>query len=284
VFYPAGTTMARLGLFCLSDQPLHVIQRGNDRAHARPSIRMGAMTMMFSKHSAYRAALIVGVVACLLGAGLGRAEGGQPDQRTVRWLEEVLLGAEYGGDGRLCARWTRQPTLSTYFASPEQSELVADLVGELNDVLSQTSIKGIALLPAQDDTADIRVYFVPLSRFRSLSAELGFPYSDRDHGYFWGFWDRSHGLRQVHVLLATDILKGRHLRHFALEEITQSLGPMSDSAIYPDSAFYANGPDGGDAQHLSALDRKALYLLYAWLRPGDGRDELLAAVRDHWPD
>lgn len=250
---------------------------------------------MFIKHSARRAAsivsahckharLVVVVVACLLGSGQLGADAAPPDQRTVRWLQEVLLGPEYGGDGRLCTRWTHQPTLSTYYANPEQSELVADLVGELNDVLAQTSIEGIALLPPQDNAADIRVYFVPLARFRSLSAELGFPYSGRDHGYFWGFWDHSHRLQQAHILLATDILKGRHLRHFALEEITQSLGPMSDSAIYPDSAFYANGRDGGDAQHLSALDRKALYLLYAWLRPGDGRDELLAAARDHWPD
>jgi hypothetical protein len=220
----------------------------------------------------------------LLGSVQLSPAAAEPDQRTLRWLQEVLLGPEYGGDGRRCARWTRQPTLSTYYANREQSELVADVVAELNDVLSQTSIGGIALLAPQHDAADIRVYFVPLSRFPSLAAQLGFPYSNKDIGYFWDFWDDSHRIQRAYVLLASDRLKGRQLRHFALEEITQSLGPMSDSSIYPQSAFYANGDDGGDAQHLGALDRKALHLLYAWLRPGADRDELLTAVRDYWPD
>jgi hypothetical protein len=65
----------------------------------------------------------------------------------------------------------------------------------------------------------------------------------------------------VFVLLATDKLSGKTLRHFTFEELTQALGLARDSSLFSDSVFFANGADGGSAQELAALDRRLVTFL-----------------------
>jgi hypothetical protein len=96
------------------------------------------------------------------------------------------------------------------------------------------------------------------------------------------FPNHNYEIKQAFVFLAADKLRGKHLRHFALEEITQALGLANDSSIFADSIFYARGPDGGDAQRLSALDKQLIRFFYNHVQPGAQSREIRRAFQNHW--
>jgi hypothetical protein len=96
------------------------------------------------------------------------------------------------------------------------------------------------------------------------------------------FWNQEYAIQRAIVLLAADKLQGHSLRHFALEEITQALGLASDSPRLADSIFYASGPDGGDAQHLSDLDAQLITFFYNHVRPGARPAEVRRLFQRHW--
>jgi hypothetical protein len=213
------------------------------------------------------------------GAGGLAGAAGAPSRALVKeWAREVALGTEYGGGAKVVARWSHAPTLSVVKGSATDRADLDALVPVLNQELGATPITVVA---DGDEAADIRVYFVPLAEFSSIGQAAGFPVAPGNWGYFHVFWDKDHALTKSFVLLATDKLFGAELRHFTFEETTQSLGLASDSAIFPDSIFYADGSDGGDATALSALDRSLLRFLYAHTEPGDDGVAFDAAL-DQW--
>lgn len=201
-------------------------------------------------------------------AGSGGLAGaaGAPSALVKQWAEQVALGTEFGGGAKVVARWTSSPSLSVMQGDAADRAHLDELVPLLNQELGSVKIE---VLPDADPSANIRVHFVPLAEFDGIGQANGFPVVPGNWGYFYLFWDAQHALTKSFVLLANDQLTGDQLRHFTFEELTQSLGLASDSAIFPDSIFYASGSDGGDATELSALDRRLLRFLYAHTQPGD---------------
>lgn len=202
--------------------------------------------------------------------GLAGAAGAPSAALVKEWAREVALGTEFGGSSKQVARWTDSPSLSVVQGSAADRVHLDALVPVLNQELGSTPIDVVA---DGDESADIRVYFTPLAGFAAIGQQHGFPIVPGNWGYFYLFWDADRALTKTYVLLATDKLAGDELRHFTFEELTQSLGLATDSDIFPDSIFYANGADGGDATELSALDRSLLRFLYAHTQPGDGQAE-----------
>ncbi|MBK9000988.1 MAG: DUF2927 domain-containing protein [Myxococcales bacterium] len=219
------------------------------------------------------------------GAGSGGLAGtgglaGAPNAALVKqWAREVALGTEYGGGSKQVARWADSPSLSVVTGSAADRVHLDELVPILNQDLGPTPIQVVA---DGDDSADIRVYFTPLADFTAIGQQHGFPVVPGNWGYFYMFWDGDQALTKTFVLLATDKLSGDQLRHFTFEELTQSLGLATDSDIFPDSIFYANGADGGDATELSALDRRLLWFLYAHTQPGDDQAAFDAAFDQYF--
>ena len=105
---------------------------------------------------------------------------------------------------------------------------------------------------------------------------------DGNSGYVYTFWNRDYEIYKAIVLLATDRLRGRSLRHFTFEEVTQSLGVLNDSPLFPDSIFFASDADGGGATTLSPLDRDLVRFFYTHVSPGDQQPELDAAFDAYW--
>jgi hypothetical protein len=62
----------------------------------------------------------------------------QPDAEVLRWAQQILLGPEYGGEGRICSRWVKGPTLSVLGATPEEQKVIAATVTHLNATLANT--------------------------------------------------------------------------------------------------------------------------------------------------
>jgi len=213
---------------------------------------------------------------------MGSAVAAQPDADVVRWAEQVLLGPEYGGQEKVCSRWVASPRLSVFGASAQEEKVVAEVVAHLNETLARTRIGRIRMVASNDPRAEIRVYFAPISQFPTIAQQHGFRYFQGNLGYFWTFWNGRHEIYRAIVLLASDRLQGQKLRHFALEEITQSLGLSNDSPVFPDSVFFAKGGDGGAAQTLSDSDKRLLALFYNHIWPGMGPASVRAALMRYW--
>lgn len=220
------------------------------------------------------------LVVCLFVISPANAH---PDEKILLWVEEVILGPEFGGAGKVCSRWAKGPSLSIFGATPQQEEVVVGAVVHLNYTLAQTPIKQIVLLKANDTDADIRIYFAPLKELPTFAEKHNFYYAAGNWGYFWTFWNYQHEIERGFVLLASDRLKDKQLRHFALEEITQVLGLSNDSPIFPESIFYAMGNDGGNAQQLSKLDKKLITFFYNHILPGAKQADVRTAFKQYWP-
>jgi hypothetical protein len=164
-----------------------------------------------------------------------------------------------------------------------QKALLGDVAGTLTDALEGTDMS-VTLAGDADRTADMLVWFTPYAEFETVAAAEGFEVFPGNWGQFYFYWDQTSALTRVYVLIASDLLVGAQLVHFTFEEVTQALGTANDSAIMPDSLFFADGADGGDAQGPSCYDEALLHLLYAHLNPGDGDADVTSAVDAYWDE
>jgi hypothetical protein len=205
----------------------------------------------------------------------------QEDRRKVRqWVETVALGPEFGGSGKIVARWTRPIRLSVMKGDQDVRKDMLDLIPALNETLRPAGAP-LTVVGDRDPTAEMKVYFAPLAEFDAISKANGFSYVKGNWGYFYTFWNNQRQIERAYVLIATE-LKGPKLRHFTFEEVTQALGLSNDSELFPDSIFYSNGKEGGAATELSPLDRKLLSFFYTRVQPGFDRGRLGAAFDAHW--
>ena len=224
-----------------------------------------------------KSAALVLVFLCVAGWASPAVQA-QSSDKLARWVEEVTLGPEFGGSGKICSRWVTTPTLSVFGATALQRKVVASSLAHLNKTLAKTPIKKIRRLSPNDDDASILVYFAPLRELPDLAKQHSFKYVEGNWGYFYTFWNR-HRIHRAIVLLASDKLKGKLLRHFVLEEITQSLGLSNDSRIYSGSMFYGGQ---NNTQNLSQRDKKLIIFFYNHIQPGAKRRDVQVAFKKYW--
>lgn len=219
--------------------------------------------------------------------------GDDDPDRVKQWAHEVLIRAEFGGPEKV-VRWTHSPTLSVMEGSDADRADLLELIPVLRPLITPL---GIELQADGDPNADIKVWFTEEQNFGAIGAAHGFNVVPGNLGYFFYncpdgcFQDFS--LSEAYVLIAVDKLAGHQdgkmLRHFVFEEMTQVLGPKSDSALFPSSIFYSSedGADGGclyvgacRSWDLLSRDRKLVKLLYTYLAPGE--TSVAAAIDAHW--
>ena len=205
-----------------------------------------------------------------------------PDAGTTNWIGQVLLGAEYHRKTNRVTRWSASPTLSLIDADSETTRIASEVIGQLNKTLAQTRIRKIRLVAPGNYDARILVRCAPLDDLPRIANRHGFEYTVGNWGYFSIQRDTTHQILRAVVLIASDKLHGDSLRHFLLEEITQCLGPLNDSAIFEDSIFFSGNFRQGSPIALSPLDRRLLLFLYNHVPPGTKPEELLGIINEHW--
>jgi hypothetical protein len=199
-----------------------------------------------------------------------------------RFAQEVLTGAEYGHAAEACLRWPRSPRVSVLAGDATHEAAVRRVVAQLNNVLAHTPIR-LELLPARRPEADVEIHFVPLADFGAIARARGFQYPAGNVGFFWLRWSRAtREISHAVVLIASDRLWGNMLDHVVLEEVTQSLGPINDTAVIRDSMFFAGNIDAENRVTLAPVDAQLLTLLYNRLEPGSGPAAVRTAVATHW--
>jgi hypothetical protein len=221
-------------------------------------------------------------IALIVTLGCATATSAASDTAIRRWVEQVLLGTEFGGDGKISARWVKTPTLSVFGGTAEQVALVNRTVRHINETLASTPISKIDVIGRDNEKANIRVYLAPTDKFTSIAARHGFKYVPGNLGYVYVFWNGRRQIQRAFVMLTTDARHQSYLPHLALEEITQSLGLMNDSPEFADSIFYAKGGDDGQVVKLSALDKALIVFFYKHIRPGARAADVRRAFDAHW--
>ena len=205
------------------------------------------------------------------------------DQNTIRFVADVLCGTEFAeNEEKLCSRWAKAPSLSTFGPGSHHPAVIANVVRQLNECLPASN--QIKLLEPDNSSANIKVYFVPLAQFPAISKENGFATLDGNLGFFDVRWNAKYEIERATVLIADDKLRGRRLHHFVLEEVTQCFGLAGDSKRIPGSVFYEDRSKKlfGEATRLSDLDKKLIRFLYTHVRPGSQPVELGVALARHW--
>ena len=205
------------------------------------------------------------------------------DPETVRFVGDVICEMEFSEKGETkISRWAKSPRLSVFENDDLHPVVVKNVVKQINDCLpKEIQIKH---LPDKDDSANMKVYFVPVSEFPKIAEQHGFQWVEGNWGFFDLRWNQDHEIQRAIVLIATDKLYGSRLHHFLLEEVTQSLGMAGDSKRYPKSVFYEDEPRGkfGKATRLSPLDRKTIRFFYEHVKPGSQPIEVGVQMAKHW--
>ena len=208
----------------------------------------------------------------------------QLEPTTIRFIGDVLVGTEFGtrSDDRVCVRWETSPRLSTFGSSSHHPAIIQKTVTQINACLPAN--RQIEILQPYDQTATIKVHFIPLNEFARFAEKHNAQVDNRNWGMFFLRWNRLYEIEGATVLIASDKLSGRRLQHFILEEITQSLGLGGDSGQFKESVFYEKpeNREYGTALEFTDLDRKSIRFLYEHVPAGTGPVELGVLLERHW--
>lgn len=184
---------------------------------------------------------------------LPRPEGYSSDE--IDYFIELAFESEYGLGGGVLRRWRSDTGLRVRLMGnvTATDQIVIESV--------RTEIERLTPLRIQlvEDSAMVEMHFVRQIRFREILPDA----PPGNAGLVWVWWDPDDYLCRSVVLIATDVTD-RQRSHLIREELTQALGLLEDSNMYPESVFYQDG--SSQADEYSSLDRAAIELLY--------RDEL----------
>ncbi|MFN3240322.1 MAG: DUF2927 domain-containing protein [Planctomycetota bacterium] len=219
---------------------------------------------------------------------LAACAAGVPIDRAVeqQWATDVLLGAESGHRRDGVVRW-RGPVR---FLVVEAKDRFRRAIDRAFEDLSRT-LEGVHRLELEyvqrRDTriggeGFVTVFPVAPGQAALLAAELGAlpPSADAD-GWFTIAWNGAFELTRA-LVFVDPALEPRWLRHTALEEMFQSLGPSNDSGLLRDSLVYEGEHGYGSHQRLARVDREILRLLYGALLPGADAAEIARAMARSW--
>ncbi|MEK7252774.1 MAG: DUF2927 domain-containing protein [Actinomycetota bacterium] len=175
---------------------------------------------------------------------------GYPEE-VLAYFTEVAFGTEFGGATRVIRKWPQEVRIAVH-GSPTSDDLatLTDVVGDLNELIDTIEVEVVA------SGQNVDLYFAPESEFASI--EPG--YVPVNMGFFYMFWDGGGNFTQARVLITTTGVTQAERSHLIREELTQSLGLMSDSYTYEDSMFYQGWTDTGAYSEIDELLIEMLYL------------------------
>ena len=201
---------------------------------------------------------------------------------VLRYLHDVLIKKEFGAGNGSVVRWIESPEVIMMEGKEEHQKIFNGVVAQLNGALKQTPMQ-LQVTDRLTGSRTVEVFMIPQSRFAEVGKKCGFNPPKNQHGFVWVKWNtKKKYIFRATILIAVDKLKADLLQHVLLEEMTQALGPLGDTAVTSDSVMYEKGRDHGKAPKLGEWDRRMLDLLYGHLKPGDGWREVEAAFLLFW--
>ena len=236
----------------------------------------------FIRRGVWRWLIPIGAVLVVLVIALHISWDRSREAKPLRFVEQVLLEAEYGQCSNTVVRWIKSPKIRVVGGTEEDRLAITALVDELNELLDGTGVSlTVARFGEADIGADIKVIIAPLQDFPRLARGHDFEYVEGNVGFFYIWFDHQYEITQAVVLIGAE-LTGRERQATIVQEIIQALGPANDSPLFPSSVFFERDGVGSAATQLAPIDRELLRFLYTHLKPGDDAEAVRRAFEQHW--
>jgi len=186
------------------------------------------------------------------------------DQAALDYFREIAGAAEFGEDGGVLHRWGEDLRIAVYGSpTPEDRAALNAVIEDLNELLSAVEVVVVEAEP------NVEMHFVPVDEFDELEPN----YVPGNFGYVYVWWDGSGSIYSARILISTIGVTQEERAHLIREELTQGLGLLNDSWLYPDSIFHQGWTD---TREYSAIDQQVIEMLYRpELAAGMGIDEAL---------
>lgn len=171
---------------------------------------------------------------------------------VIAYFNEVCLSAEFinSGDPSYLQRWNAPISYAVY-GDPTAEDL--DKINEFADWLNTLfGFPGI-YEAVEGEYVNLRIHFCDQQTMTDL---MGDNFTGIDGGVT--FWYSDDVIYDAIICIRTDL--DQHLRNSViLEELYNSLGPVQDTALRPDSIIYS---EFSEPQELTDMDKLILTLLY----------------------
>lgn len=185
---------------------------------------------------------------------LAVSECAEPINQTHQvdaYYQEIVKRTENGDIAFFARRWTDIIRIQVH-GDPNPNDLheLGRVVVELNELIAPIRLE----LPSAD--ANLDLHFIPVNDFSTTLPQ----YKSYNPGFHWVWWDDAGTIYRAVVLISTTNLSQSARNHIIREELTQSLGFLSDSSRYPDSIFYRGW---STTTQFSELDRLIIQKHYS---------------------
>jgi hypothetical protein len=186
---------------------------------------------------------------------------------ALEYFQEVAGEAEFGGSGGTLHRWAGDLRIAVYGSPADRDRRALEaVVGELNDIIDTVELTLVQADP------NVEIHFVPVDDFPALEPN----YVEGNLGYVYVWWDADEEIYRARILVSTTGVTPSERAHLIREELTQSLGLLNDSWLYPDSVFYQGWTD---TNRYTRLDRLVIEMLYRpELSPGMSIEEAVTVL------
>jgi hypothetical protein len=186
---------------------------------------------------------------------------------ALDYFREIAGAAEFGDNGGVLHRWTGDLRIAVYGDPTAQDRRTLDtVVTELNDLIGSIEIAVVETGP------NVEIHFVPVDDFPAIEPN----YVEGNLGYVYIWWDGAGAIYRGRILISTTGVTPAQRAHLIREELTQSLGLLNDSWLYPESTFYQGW---AETHQYTRLDRLVIEMLYRpELRVGMTIDEAVAVL------
>jgi len=217
--------------------------------------------------------------------GCASVEGARAEVER-RWAVDVLLGAESGAQRSGVVRWRAPVRFLVVDAGTRLRRAVDRAFAQLQAALAGIHDLSLSYVGRADARVGrsgfVTVFGVAPAAAGSLAAAYGSTPPGRGaDGWFTISWNGRYELTRALVFI-DPALELRWLRHTALEELFQALGPSNDSDLVRDSLLFERAGDYGSRDLLARVDAEVLRLLYRDLEPGADRERIREAMARSW--
>ena len=199
-----------------------------------------------------------------------------------QWAVDVLLGAESGARRAGVVRWRGPVRFLLVDPDPRLQRAVEAAYAQLCAALGDLHRLEFEVVGSSDlrvgQPGFVTIFAVAPREAGELAQRLGaMPPGPAADGWFSIAWNAGYELTRALVFIDPK-LERRWLRHTALEELFQALGPSNDSSLLPDSLIYEGERSFGSSDRLARVDAAVLRALYGRLEPGAGAEAIVAAL------
>lgn len=178
--------------------------------------------------------------------------------KEIDYFIQVAFGSEFGKQANVIRKWETDIRIKVHGADPDDKQTLSTVISELKDLTGQA-------IQIDDDNPSIDVYFAAQSEFKKIEPN----YQPLNSGFAWVWWNDKYQITRARVLVSTTVPR-KERDSIIREELTQSLGLLSDSSTYPDSIFYQ---EWNDVAEFSAMDKAVLRMLKL-VRPGMSKNDV----------